>query len=214
MNKIKNAYIWMLRRLPYVRQLELEHDKAVKDAQDLIANRVTVKELVVRNGTITAAFGTEMASVLCEGFGPMLLDTEGAKNYLEMQMVPAEGSEVAKRAGNRRLCLTLRWVDGKTPATVAEELRQQVKSLEEKWLETCKANAEVGTKCVEAIGEAELANKRADELQSALAECIIAMGFFDNDALWEVRDKQKKVLEAYGKKVDCTLDNENGKGTK
>lgn len=87
------------------------------------ANRVTLYDIAVRNGCLTAKGGTEAAWLIAEKFG-MLLRERGAENYLEMQFnspnVPGE-----------TLCLTLKWEAGKTPhqkRVEAERERDELKA--------------------------------------------------------------------------------------
>lgn len=116
--------LWRLVRLcPAVRELEADNDRIRKDFGDMSANRVTLYDIAVRNGRLTAELGTEAAWLIAEKFG-MLLRESGAENYLEMQFnspkVPGE-----------TLCLTLKWEAGKTPhekRVEAERERDELKA--------------------------------------------------------------------------------------
>ena len=115
---------WLSRlvgRLPGVRELIAENDRLHKDLDDLASNRTTLHELAVRNGTITAAMGTETARIIADSFAELLRE-HGAKNYLEMQFhspkVPGE-----------TLCMTLRWHDGKTPDQLKCEAEAKLAAL-------------------------------------------------------------------------------------
>lgn len=122
--KIKFSTDWLRRlfyRLPGVHQLVLENERLRKDFADLADGRTTLHELAVRNGTITAAMGSETAQIIAERFS-MLLREHGAQNYLEMQFhapgIPGE-----------TLCLTLRWHHGKTPDQLKRDAETELAAL-------------------------------------------------------------------------------------
>lgn len=71
--------LWRLVRLcPAVRELEADNDRIRKDFGDMSANRVTLYDIAVRNGRLTAELGTEAAWLIAEKFG-MLLRESGAE---------------------------------------------------------------------------------------------------------------------------------------
>lgn len=73
-----------------IARLEGERDKAVEDLADVVAGRVGVKEIMVRDGKMTMTMHTEMASVLADSLAAML-DHGNAENYVEMDMRGSDG---------------------------------------------------------------------------------------------------------------------------
>ena len=108
---------------PSVRRLEADNARLRKDFADLSSNRVTLYDIAVRNGCMTAELGSEAARLIADRFG-MLLRENGAENYLEMQFH-------SRHVAGETLCLTLRWEKGKTPhekRMEAEKERDELKA--------------------------------------------------------------------------------------
>lgn len=87
-----------------------------QDAADLAVGKVTLYDLAIRNGTLTAEVGSEMCQILAAQFGELLKE-RGGENYMEMHLS-------SERHEGETLVVTLKWEKGKSP----HELRQIAES--------------------------------------------------------------------------------------
>jgi hypothetical protein len=76
--------------------MEAALHEAKRDLAELIAGKTTVEELIVKNGHISAALGTQMAGFIAANL-VALLDEKGAENYIEMTGCTGSGIPVTVR---------------------------------------------------------------------------------------------------------------------
>jgi hypothetical protein len=99
-----------------------EYKKLEKQFSDFMAGRATIEEIAVENGAITAVAGSELVRVMAAQFAA-LLNSSGAKNYLEMVFTPRGGSELGE------VIVTLQRRDGKTPHQIRQQLELDIVSV-------------------------------------------------------------------------------------
>ena len=147
-------------------EVRADFDKFRQDQVDLEVGKITLNELALRNGTLTAAFGTEMAHIIASQFSELLKE-KGGPNYLEMQFTSRGEKD---KSQPKRIILTLRWEDGKTP----NELRLEAESA-----------LILAQKRVVLLGEAVKAAKRmlpthiCEEAEEAYQQCEAALALTD-----------------------------------
>jgi len=109
---LNRFWIWLLRRSSYVRHMEEVADRA----QDLIMGKITIDEMIVRNGEMSMSVATEMAQVWAMMAAKMLDDMEAA-NCIEMKLNSKDG---------RAYLMTLQRGDGKSPMDLLHEAEEKL----------------------------------------------------------------------------------------
>lgn len=104
-----------------------ENEKLRKDHGEYVLGKATLMDLAVRNGSLTASMGTEMAHIWAEQFHSVLESTK-AENYVECMFNTKDG---------KMITVTVQRHEKKTPhqfrmelETTVETLRQQLKEKE------------------------------------------------------------------------------------
>lgn len=105
-----------------------ENEKLRKDHGEYVLGKATLMDLAVRNGSLTASMGTEMAHIWAEQFHSVLESTK-AENYVECMFNTKDGKIIT---------VTVQRHEKKTPhqfrmelETTVETLRQQLKEKDE-----------------------------------------------------------------------------------
>lgn len=113
---LNRFWIWLLRRSSYVRHMEEVADRA----QDLIMGKITIEELIMRNGEMSISVNTELAQVWAV-MAANMLDEMGAANCIEMIFSNKEG---------RSYIFTLQRGGGKSPMDLLRDAEKEIKRLQ------------------------------------------------------------------------------------
>lgn len=105
--------LWLLRRFTYVRDLE----RTKQDYSDYLLGKTTIKDIAIRNGSMTMEVSTEMIQVFAEQIAAFL-DGHAAENYVEVQLNHEDG---------RRFAVIVQRCEGKTPHEKRVEAENELK---------------------------------------------------------------------------------------
>lgn len=101
---------------------EMELNERASKIADLESGKITINQLMLKEGNITAAFGTELAQVMASAF-LKLVDDGNATNYLEILMRHNDGREVI---------VTICRSKGQTPHALRMQAEAEIKELKAK----------------------------------------------------------------------------------
>ena len=101
--------------------VERARDQLSKDLADIQSGKITIKDLAIRNGSMTAEFGTAVASVIANQFSAVL-DGIGAENYIEMVFNDKDAPE-------KKVIVVLQRASGKGPHQLRQEAEADVANL-------------------------------------------------------------------------------------
>jgi hypothetical protein len=106
---------------PLLAQKEAEIDRLKREHGEYVAGKITLEDIAVKNGSMTASMGTEMAKIMANQFYALLKESK-AENYVEMQFTDPD---------KQFITVTVQRHEKKTPHQFRIELEKEIERLKE-----------------------------------------------------------------------------------
>lgn len=125
---MKKLIEWLVSKTSTYKDLLRAHERLSKDFEDVLTKRATLRDIAVRNGTITVDAATESAALLATQFLHWL-DELGAENYLETTFKESLREAAKHNREPIEVTVTVHRKNGKTPHQIRRELEEQIAQL-------------------------------------------------------------------------------------